>query len=78
MEQETLGGIFTRRFGPPPRAGAPATLLVHGLGLSGRYFVPLAERLAAHGRTVLVPDLPGNAGSRAAARGASSPGAGRR
>ncbi|WEV24048.1 alpha/beta hydrolase [Streptomyces sp. 71268] len=73
MEQETLGGIFTRRFGPPPRAGAPATLLVHGLGLSGRYFVPLAERLAAHGRTVLVPDLPGNARSRDAARGASSP-----
>lgn len=43
-------------------------VLVHGLGLSGRYFVPLARRLAAGGATVLVPDLPGNARSRAAAR----------
>ncbi|WP_239571333.1 alpha/beta fold hydrolase [Streptomyces sp. G44] len=43
-------------------------VLVHGLGLSGRYFVPLARRLAASGTTVLVPDLPGNARSRAAAR----------
>ncbi|MFE0849248.1 alpha/beta fold hydrolase [Streptomyces rochei] len=39
-------------------------MLVHGLGLSGRYFVPLARRLARTGATVLVPDLPGNARSR--------------
>ncbi len=40
-------------------------VLVHGLGLSGRYFVPLARRLAAGGAGVVVPDLPGNARSRA-------------
>ncbi|KAA6223129.1 alpha/beta fold hydrolase [Streptomyces albofaciens JCM 4342] len=59
-------GFFARSFGPPPREGRPAMVLVHGLGLSGRYFVPLARRLAAGGATVVVPDLPGNARSRAA------------
>ncbi|OEJ23660.1 alpha/beta hydrolase [Streptomyces agglomeratus] len=68
MEQTTHAGLFTRRFGPPPREGAPTVVLVHGLGLSGRYFVPLARRLAVSGATVLVPDLPGNARSRAAVR----------
>ncbi|MEU5582625.1 alpha/beta hydrolase [Streptomyces huasconensis] len=68
MDQRTDAGIFSRRFGAPPRDGAPNVVLVHGLGLSGRYFVPLARRLAASGMTVLVPDLPGNARSRAAAR----------
>ncbi|MFD4630182.1 alpha/beta fold hydrolase [Streptomyces sp. NPDC058284] len=68
MDQTTEAGIFTRRLGAPPRAGTPAMVLVHGLGLSGRYFLPLARRLAANGTTVLVPDLPGNARSRAAAR----------
>ncbi|MFF5637159.1 alpha/beta fold hydrolase [Streptomyces sp. NPDC012825] len=61
-------GLFTRSFGPPARAGGTPVVLVHGLGLSGRYFAPLARRLAANGATVLVPDLPGNARSRAAAR----------
>ncbi|MFK8851002.1 alpha/beta fold hydrolase [Streptomyces sp. Ac-502] len=61
-------GFFARRFGPPPREGRPVMVLVHGLGLSGRYFVPLARRLAESGATVVVPDLPGNARSRAAAR----------
>jgi pimeloyl-ACP methyl ester carboxylesterase len=68
MEQRTHAGLFTRVFGPPPCAGAPTVVLVHGLGLSGRYFAPLARRLAARGFTVLVPDLPGNARSRAAVR----------
>ncbi|MEV0259323.1 alpha/beta fold hydrolase [Streptomyces sp. NPDC050732] len=68
-------GFHVRGYGPPPREGRPATVLVHGLGLSGRYFAPLARRLAASGATVLVPDLPGNARSRAAARRA--PGVGR-
>jgi 2-hydroxy-6-oxonona-2,4-dienedioate hydrolase len=36
----------------------PVFILVHGLGMSGRYMVPTAELLAAHG-TVHVPDLPG-------------------
>jgi pimeloyl-ACP methyl ester carboxylesterase len=33
-------------------------LLLHGLGVSGRYFMPLASVLAAR-RHVIVPDLPG-------------------
>jgi pimeloyl-ACP methyl ester carboxylesterase len=46
----------------PPRptgaAGAVPLVLVHGLGVSSRYFLRLAGRLAA-GRPVLAPDLPG-------------------
>ena len=38
-------------------AGEPV-LLLHGLGVSGRYFMPLAGILAAR-RHVIVPDLPG-------------------
>jgi 2-hydroxy-6-oxonona-2,4-dienedioate hydrolase len=41
-----------------PLAPLPPIVLVHGLIVSGRYFVPAAERLARHTR-VLVPDLPG-------------------
>jgi pimeloyl-ACP methyl ester carboxylesterase len=33
-------------------------VLVHGLGMSGRYMMPTAERLTDFA-TVLVPDLPG-------------------
>lgn len=36
----------------------PAFVLVHGFGVSSRYFGPLAEQLSKHGR-VLVLDLPG-------------------
>jgi 2-hydroxy-6-oxonona-2,4-dienedioate hydrolase len=36
----------------------PAVVLVHGLGVSSRYFAPLARRLQAR-HTVLAPDLPG-------------------
>jgi len=35
-----------------------SVLLLHGLGVSGRYFVPLARVLAGR-RHVIVPDLPG-------------------
>jgi 2-hydroxy-6-oxonona-2,4-dienedioate hydrolase len=41
---------------PPP--GAPTVVLVHGLGLSGRYMVPTLLRLAAT-CSVWAPDLPG-------------------
>lgn len=41
--------------GPP---GAPRVVLVHGLGVSHRYFRPLADDLAAD-RAVSAPDLPG-------------------
>jgi len=51
---EVLGlRIYVREAG----AGEPV-LLLHGLGVSGRYFVPLASVLAAR-RQVIVPDLPG-------------------
>ena len=39
-------------------ADAPAVVLIHGLGISGSYMVPTAERLASRVR-VYVPDLPG-------------------
>ncbi|MFI7320680.1 alpha/beta fold hydrolase [Streptomyces venezuelae] len=61
-------GFHARRYGPPPHEGRPAHVLVHGLGLSGRYFVPLARRLAAGGASVVVPDLPGNGRSRSVVR----------
>lgn len=49
--------IFTRT---TREAGDPRTpiVLVHGAVISGRYMMPLAERLAAT-HPVLVPDLPG-------------------
>ena len=37
---------------------APSYVLVHGIGVSARYFRPLAESLEPEGH-VLVPDLPG-------------------
>lgn len=43
---------------PPGMPERPPVVLVHGLGLSGRYMMPTAERLAARYR-VRVPDLPG-------------------
>ncbi len=39
-------------------AGAPAVVFVHGLGVSSRYMVPTAQRLAPYYR-VYAPDLPG-------------------
>jgi 2-hydroxy-6-oxonona-2,4-dienedioate hydrolase len=42
-------------------------ILVHGLGVSSRYLMPTARRLAPH-RTVYAPDLPGVGRSRKPAR----------
>ena len=39
-------------------SGRPALVFVHGLGVSGRYMVPTAARLASE-FPVYVPDLPG-------------------
>ena len=39
-------------------AGGPPVVLVHGLGLSGRYMLPVADRLAPR-YPVYLPDLPG-------------------
>lgn len=50
-----LGPVRALRGGPPE--GAPAVLL-HGLGVSSAYMLPLALRLAGR-RPVLVPDMPG-------------------
>jgi pimeloyl-ACP methyl ester carboxylesterase len=51
------------RTAAPGQAGATRTphavVCVHGFGVSGRYFVPLARRLGARG-PVYVPDLPGH------------------
>lgn len=38
--------------------GAPEVVLLHGLGVSSRYMLPLARELAPHFRA-LAPDLPG-------------------
>ncbi|WP_127793534.1 alpha/beta fold hydrolase [Agromyces sp. LHK192] len=54
----TIDGVKVHlRTSPEPSAGA-AMMHVHGFGLSGRYLVPTAERLAFEFRTI-VPDLPG-------------------
>jgi pimeloyl-ACP methyl ester carboxylesterase len=54
----TVGGVevFYRESIPSP--DAPVMMHLHGFGLSGRYLVPTAERLAGEFHT-LVPDLPG-------------------
>lgn len=56
QEHERLT-VVVKRF-PGPAAGGPTYLLVHGIGVSSRYFQPLAAELAASGRVFLV-DLPG-------------------
>ena len=48
--------LFYRESPVPP--DAPAMMHLHGFGLSGRYLLPTAERLADQFHT-LVPDLPG-------------------
>ena len=55
----TLDGVRVfYRESPDPAPGSRAMVHLHGFGLSGRYLVPTAERLAADFHT-LVPDLPG-------------------
>src|SRR5918993_3176360 len=48
--------VFYRESPEPP--DAPVMMHLHGFGLSGRYLLPTAERLADEFHT-LVPDLPG-------------------
>lgn len=54
----TIDGV--RVFYRESRVGAEEQVMVHlhGFGLSGRYLLPTAERLAPHFHTY-VPDLPG-------------------
>lgn len=58
-EWVTVNGlrVHWRASAAPPGPG-PTAVLVHGLGVSGRYLLPTAARLAPRCR-VLVPDLPG-------------------
>lgn len=59
--------VLARSVRHRPATGRTAIVCVHGWGVSGLYFTPLARRL---GRVtdVHVPDLPGHGGSRAADR----------
>jgi 2-hydroxy-6-oxonona-2,4-dienedioate hydrolase len=50
--------MFARVSANDPERKAPAVVLVHGLGVSSRYMMPLAYELAATFR-VYCPDLPG-------------------
>lgn len=50
--------IFVERFPGSAGPGARTFVLVHGIGVSSRYFRPLAAELSKHGRVFLV-DLPG-------------------
>jgi 2-hydroxy-6-oxonona-2,4-dienedioate hydrolase len=52
------GRMHARVSTRPPPSGAPSIVFVHGIGVSGRYLVPTAVRLATTCR-VYVPDLPG-------------------
>jgi pimeloyl-ACP methyl ester carboxylesterase len=51
--------VHARTWRPDVDSGRTPVVLVHGLGLSSRYFVPLGRRLAALGHPVFAPDLPG-------------------
>jgi pimeloyl-ACP methyl ester carboxylesterase len=57
QEHEKLT-IVVQRFPGPEDAGARTYLLVHGIGVSSRYFRPLAAELSRSGRVFLI-DLPG-------------------
>lgn len=50
--------LYARRLAAAAPAAHPPLVMVHGLGVAGRYMLPTARLLAA-GRTVLIPDLPG-------------------
>ncbi len=52
------GGNAGRTPSAAPRDARPAFVLVHGIGVSSRYFHPVAAFLAEHG-TVYAIDLPG-------------------
>jgi pimeloyl-ACP methyl ester carboxylesterase len=69
----TVGGLelHARVSAGPPR-GRPPLVLVHGMGVSSRYLIPLARRLSTD-FAVLAPDLPGHGRSDAPARALTVP-----
>lgn len=54
----TDGGIMHYMVSQHPERGSLPVVLVHGVGLSHRYLMPLFQKLAQH-FTVYVPDQPG-------------------
>ena len=54
----TIDGVEVYYRESVPSPDAPVMMHLHGFGLSGRYLLPTAERLAGEFHT-LVPDLPG-------------------
>lgn len=56
-------GFFTMRWWEWGPEGGPPVICVHGLTRSGRDFDVLARSLAAAGRRVICPDLPGRGAS---------------
>ncbi len=60
VRRDRVGGLTVHArvsVGAVPEGRLPV-ILVHGLGMSSRYMIPLAEHLAPHFR-VYAPDLPG-------------------
>lgn len=51
--------LHARASAPPAAIGGRPVVLVHGYGISGRYMIPIARRLAAE-MPVFIPDLPGH------------------
>ncbi|SNS97714.1 Pimeloyl-ACP methyl ester carboxylesterase [Geodermatophilus saharensis] len=51
--------VHSRAWHPGTGTGRTPVVLLHGLGLSSRYLIPLGRRLAALGHDVVAPDLPG-------------------
>lgn len=58
MNSDPSSIVYARAWNERTRRERPSIVLVHGLGMSGRYMVRLAERLARE-RAVFAPDLPG-------------------
>lgn len=61
-------GVFAKRF--PSTVSGPPFVLVHGIGVSSRYFHPLAVALAEYGPVYLI-DLPGYGAAPSARRDVS-------
>ena len=67
-----VGGLRLHARASDAAPGRPPVVLVHGLGVSGRYYVPAARALAVD-HAVWVPDLPGHGRSEAPPRAQQVP-----
>lgn len=65
-----LGAVIRRFPRRPGATGGPQFVLVHGIGVSGRYYMPLAAELARYGSVWLI-DLPGYGSAPRAGRNVS-------